>query len=228
MLSNNNNKLMDFLINKSIEEISDQISLCINRELQSGKRVLLLISGGSAIALEVLVSSKINIDFSHQLTVTLVDERYGPLGHNDSNWSNIINQGFVFNNATFIPFLSNESLSDTVKDLNDIIKSKLIEADYKVGVFGIGEDGHTAGILPHSEALSSSQLVCGYETQKFNRITTTAHVIKMLDEAFVFAYGKNKWKVLDNLQKEVSTDEEPCQLLKIVPSLTIFTDYQIK
>lgn len=216
---------MKFEINKNIEEISDQISCVINRELSLGKRVLWFVSGGSAVSLEVLVSLKIDKNLSNQLIISLADERYGPIGHPDSNWSNLINKGFVFNNANFVPFLSDESFLETINDVNDIVGSKLEESDYKIGIFGIGEDGHTAGILPYSKALFSDQLVCGYENPKFNRITITAHVFKMLDEAFVFAYGENKWKVLGNLKEEISAEKEPSQLLKMIPLLTIFTDY---
>ena len=100
-------------------------------------------------------------------------------------------------------------------------------ADYKIWNFGIGIDGHTAGILPHTEAVNSSELVCAYNTPLFDRVTITPKVIKELDEAIVFAMGENKWPILEKLEKEFPLEEDPSQILKQVKLLTIFTDKNI-
>jgi hypothetical protein len=38
--------------------------------------------------------------------------------------------------------------------------------------------------------------------------------------------GKEKWEVLKSLEKNISIIKQPAQVLKEVPLLTIFTDYE--
>jgi 6-phosphogluconolactonase/glucosamine-6-phosphate isomerase/deaminase len=51
-------------------------------------------------------------------------------------------------------------------------------------------------------------------------------MIEKLDEAVVWAQGKDKWKIVENLLGEnIPIDKQPAQILKKVPLLTIFSDY---
>jgi len=219
---------MKFVINKNIEEISNHISSIINRELSFGKKVFWFVSGGSVVPIEVLVSQKINKDLSKNLVISLVDERYGIFNHSDSNWFNLIKNGFEISNIKCIPYLSGLSFIETKKEVALSIEENLLKSDYKIGVFGIGEDGHTAGILPYSEAIHEEELICAYNTPLYQRITITPKTILMLDEAIVYAVGENKWDALEKLKKEITVEEEPAQILKKVPVLTIFTDYKVE
>ena len=107
------------------------------------------------------------------------------------------------------------------------LEQEFKRAKYKIGLFGIGKDGHTAGILPNSVAIECKDLVCGYDTLVFSRITITPNAIKQLDEAVVFAQGEEKWSVLENLINEnIDIMKQPTQVLKKVPLLTIFSDYK--
>lgn len=208
-----------------IKKIAETIASSINEKLELGKSVLLLFSGGSAIPLEIEIVKRIKENFENKLVVSLVDERYGPVGHPNSNWATLKNKGFDILNAKKIPVLEGENINITILDFKEILKNELERADYKVGVFGMGIDGHTAGILPHSEAIHSEDLVCYYSTLLYDRITITPKVISQLDEAFAYVMGEEKWGALENLEKDLSTEEQPAQLLKKVPLLTIFTDY---
>lgn len=216
---------MNFEINKNIEEISNQISSVINRELSLGKNVLWFVSGGSAVPVEVMVSNKIKKELSSLLSVTLADERYGLVDHKNSNWLNLKQSGFNVANATIITYLSDNNFFDTEKEVEEKIQKCLSVSGYKIGVFGMGEDGHTAGILPNSESVNSGKLVCAYETPMYRRITITPKTIVTLDEAFLYCFGENKWPALEKLKQIISIEEEPVQVLKQVPLLTIFTDY---
>jgi len=211
---------------KDIEDISDFVASSINRELQAGKNVLWFVSGGSVIETEVLISKKIKESLASKLVITLADERYGEVGHPDSNWFILNNLGFNVKGAKLIPFLGNKDINETTIDMEEILKYELIKSDYNIGVFGIGADGHTAGILSKSKALNDLNFVCNYNTELYNRITVTPKVIYMLDEAILYAMGESKHLSLENLKKDLSIEEEPAQLLKKVPLLTIFTDYK--
>lgn len=212
----------------NLEEIADFVAASINKQLSDGKRVLWFVTGGSSIKVQSKVADKINTNLPGRLVITLTDERYGEENHPDSNWYQLKVLGFEIEKAKIIPFLTGESFTDTTKRLREVLKEELKKADYKIGNFGIGIDGHTAGILPHTEAVNIPELVCAYETPQFDRITITPKVILELDEAIVFAMGENKWPILEKLEKEFTLEEDPSQILKKVPLLTIFTDMKME
>jgi len=86
-----------------------------------------------------------------------------------------------------------------------------MKAEYKVGLFGVGTDGHTAGILPGSVAVHSKDLTCSYDTPYFAHYHN-AESYRELDEAIVWMQGKDKWKVLEDLSKnEIDIEKQPAQ-----------------
>jgi 6-phosphogluconolactonase/glucosamine-6-phosphate isomerase/deaminase len=115
----------------------------------------------------------------------------------------------------------------TVENWINNLEREFSQADYVLGLFGLGADGHTAGILPHSPAVSARELVSTYDADKFQRVTITPAAIIKLNEAIVWAQGVDKWPALAQLDQLVSLAEEPAQILKKLERLTIFTDYQV-
>lgn len=220
---------MNIKIKHTVEvgEVADFVAKSIINQLNQGKHVLFLVSGGSAIAVEVKVSTLIKDIPHHNLTVTMIDERYGPLNHKDCNWTKLINDGFDLPQAKLIPVVTGDDKPTTTEKFKVALEEELNKADYKIGLFGVGGDGHTAGILPGSEAVTCEDLVCSYETPTFSRITMTEKAILKLDEAVAFIKGEEKWGVVKNLLEEnIDINEQPSQILKKIPLLTIFTDYK--
>ena len=205
--------------------IATVIAEAIITQLEAGKKVLWLIPGGSSIAVAVEVAKILIGSPFGKLTVTLTDERYGEMNHQDSNWLQLQQAGFYLPEAHLIPVLSGKDKEATTEDYAMCLKEELANTDYSIGFFGIGDDGHTAGILPGSPAVHSEHLTADYSGGNFERITITPKVIAQLDEAFVYAVGESKWAALLKLESEVALNEEPAQILKQVPKLTIFTDY---
>lgn len=218
---------MSFNIIKTnkVDEAASFISFSILDKLNLGKKVLFFISGGSSISVSVKVSELLKkSDFLQNLTVLLTDERYGEVSHKDSNFFQLMEKGFDIQEAKIIPVLSGDNKEITVEKFNKTLEQELSKAEYKIALFGIGADGHVAGILPNSIAVYSEDLAYGYDTPTFSRITITPKVIKDLDEAIVWAQGENKMEALENLKKEIDINLEPAQILKKVPLSTIFTD----
>jgi 6-phosphogluconolactonase/glucosamine-6-phosphate isomerase/deaminase len=211
---------------KEIEEVADFVAFSINKELELGKRVLWFVCGGSSIPVEVLIAKKIKENFSDKLVVTLTDERYGNEKHLESNWFKLENAGFKIKGAKMIPFLSGDGISETTKKVRGILKEELDKAQYKIGVFGVGIDSHTAGLLPHTLSVENNELVYTYEADLYNRITITPKTILMLDEAILCVFGSDKWPILKKLEVDTPLEVEPVQILKKVLLLTIFTDYK--
>ncbi len=168
-------------------------------------------------------------DHAHKgLVVTLADERYGAVGHADSNWTQLAAKGFVLPDALLLPVLVGLDRKDAETHFEELLEREIKNTLYRIGLFGIGPDGHTAGILPKSAAASADSLACAYTAGKFERITMTPKAIAMLDEAVVFADGPEKWPTLAQLHDDATIEEQPAQALKRVPKITLFTDSPIE
>ena len=115
-------------------------------------------SGGSNIPIAADVMNAIRAGISpaslDNLTISLTDERYGPVGHPDSNWKQLQDIGMNLSGIKAHPILDGSSLPETVARFGIMIEKILKSTDVIVGQFGMGADGHIAGILPHSPAVS--------------------------------------------------------------------------
>lgn len=218
---------MQFKKITTIQPVADHIASRLINHLAAGEKVLWLVPGGSSIRIAVLVSRMlVGVSLSN-LTVMLTDERYVMVGHDDSNWHQLQQEVFTLPGATMIPVLEGEDMAMTTTAYAHHLSTKLHDNDYRLGFFGIGSDGHTAGILPHSPALLSNDYAASYDAGNYKRVTMTELAIKCLDEVVVYATGEAKWPVLDDLEKtNMSPQDQPAQLLKSVPKLIVFNDYK--
>lgn len=196
-------------------------------ELSEGKRVLWLVSGGSNIGASVAIMGKLTEELSKNLTIGLIDERYGPVSHADSNWLQLMNAGFEPGSAKFIPVLQDGlDLEATAKAYNEELAKALAENDVVIAQLGVGSDGHIAGILPNSPAaIEQTALVIGYDGEQYQRITTTPAAFWHFDVAYAFAFGDNKHQAIASLQtKKIPIREQPAQVLKELPEAYIYSD----
>jgi 6-phosphogluconolactonase/glucosamine-6-phosphate isomerase/deaminase len=210
----------------------------LTQHLSIGEKVFWLVTGGSAITIEVEVGKLIAHENTSKLTVALMDERFGPVGHPDSNWQQLLDAGFEIPGAHLIPILQDKDRAETTLEFAHALAETFANADYSLGLFGIGPDGHTAGILPGSPEINTSELAVSYAdneaTQQFtpgvyrdkDRITMTAAAIAKLDEAIVCALGESKHLPLDKIEQDIPIEEQPAQALKRVDQLSIYNDYK--
>lgn len=220
---------IEFFTTASTEPVIAHLALTISRHLAMHGKVLWLVSGGSAIKIAVETAKKLdraNINSIDSLTVSLVDERYGPAGHQDSNWQQLMDAGFDIKGATLQPVLTNLDLAQTTRQYNDFAKRALNESDFKLALVGIGPDGHTLGIKAHSPAVKSRRYVCGYKWEDYVRLTFTPAAIAKFDEIVAYAVGREKHKVLELLDKNLPAEELPAQFLKQAKKLTVYNDYK--
>jgi 6-phosphogluconolactonase/glucosamine-6-phosphate isomerase/deaminase len=215
---------MQFLPAYSPQPAGEYVAKLIERQLKDGRTVLWLLSGGSAIHVAVAAAAVLEGQNLTGLTVSLLDERYGRVGHSASNWHQLAEAGFKPTGATLHPVLEGAPLDATAKAFEVFLATEFEVADFVLGLLGIGPDGHTSGILPHSPAVDAPGLAFVYAGPDYQRVTTTAAALQRLDEAVVFAAGEAKWPVLDRLETELPVAEQPAQILKSLPQLTVFTD----
>ena len=215
---------MKFIKDPSPAEAANYLADAINTNLNSNLKVLWLVSGGSAVAVAVEAYKLIDKNHLQNLTISQIDERFGAPGHKDSNWQQLLNAGFLATGLRCLPFLAGKDFDQTAKDAEILMEKELAAAEYKVGLFGVGPDGHTAGILPLSAAVDSQQLVSAYIASDFERLTITSRAIALLDLAVAYATGDAKREQLQKLQRNLSVREQPAQSLKLAKQTVIFND----
>lgn len=219
---------MQFIESAAGEEGIEKMAQEIADELNAGKRVLWLVCGGSNIPL-----AKVAMDIIRQkagdrvaaLTVGQTDERFGPVGHKDSNWQQMIEAHFDFAGVQTMPILFNASLAETVRAYAKNLEEAFAKNDVVVAQFGIGADGHIAGMLPHTGGLRAEVLAFSYDSPPFVRISMTPPAFAHVDSAYAFAFGAAKHDAVTKLwQKDLTIDEMPCQILKRVPESYFYSD----
>jgi len=198
--------------------------------LHEGKRVLWLTSGGSNTALEVEVMKLVRKHAEGELgglAIMPMDERYGKPGHADSNTQQLREAGFDPGAATWIDVLVHDVSFDLTIDFYDeVAATVLASAAVIVGQFGLGPDGHVAGILPDSPAIDADEVtVAGYEWTDYTRMTLTPVALKQITVAYVPAYGDNKRDALERLQKNAEPlSSLPAALLYELPEVYVYND----
>lgn len=216
---------MRFLLSQPQEGIR-ALGLCLLQALEAKQRVLWFVSGGSNIPISVQTMATIPPPLSQQLTIMLADERYGPVGHVDSNTQQLHDAGFVPKQATFLAVPNDDDFKNTVSTYQSLVAQQLAVSDLVVAQLGIGADGHIAGILPWSKAAAdTSDLFIGYDTPGFNRMTLSFTALRQVQIAFAFVYGTGKRQALLQLRdKTLPLEIQPAQILKTIPKANIYND----
>lgn len=195
--------------------------------LSDGKSALWLLSGGSGgtICIEAgqLLKQKVQ-DFS-KLYVTMSDERYGPVDHPDENMAILLAGGLSLPGATIYRPLSGKPRRETTDDFASWLDQTKSQVDYSLAVLGIGADAHTSGIKPGSVATNSTEAAVDFDGDDFERITTSSHFLKTVDEAVVQAFGESKQDVVKRLKiGEGSEVDQPMLAIRKIKQVTLFSD----
>ncbi len=208
------------------EEVAKFVANRLIDLLGSGKKVLWLLSGGSGGQICVEASRLLAGRDLSGLFVTMSDERYGEVGHQDENMQILLDAGMSLPGAVLYRPLQGKSMDQTVADFASWLESVNKQVDYRLAVVGIGEDGHICGIKPGSSAVDSRELVDGFVGDDFQRITVTPVFLELLDEAVVQAYGASKHSVVDRLlQSEGDKKSFPALSVLEIPKTSLFSDF---
>jgi 6-phosphogluconolactonase/glucosamine-6-phosphate isomerase/deaminase len=208
-----------------ITAAAEHLASVIHEHLGAGERVLWLLSGGSGIQVVLKTASLLSDVNLSQLSATLSDERYGPVDHQDENWKQLLDGGLHLPGATLYRPLIGKDAATTADEFGVWMKHQMTVSDYKIGLFGIGSDGHTAGIKPHSSAATAVTWADCYIGEDFERITITPFGISQLDEAVIQASGTDKTPTLERLlHNTIEIIDQPGQVLKSITKCTLYTD----
>jgi 6-phosphogluconolactonase/glucosamine-6-phosphate isomerase/deaminase len=202
----------------------------LDKTLESGLKVLWLLCGGSNVQLELDVFKALKHATRDKLVISLVDDRFVAMDSQNSNWHQLIDGGLNGERAQLEPPVVDWSLSidDAAHDWAVRLQRRIDDADAVIALYGIGPDGHIAGIVPNGVAVAEREkLVVGYQGHDFPRITTTPLLIPQLDLAIAVVMGDVKKPVLERFQTDLEPAEQPAQLLKQAAELVVYTDQEV-
>ena len=228
----------------SADNAKHALSESLSQELLSLKEeevpTLLLFSGGSALGVLDLLDPECPGDY---LTVSPLDERYDPSGH-DSNFAAFTGTDFFrVAQASGVHFIdtrvhSEQSRDDLALDFDRALGEWRAEhPDGRVfAILGMGPDGHTAGIFPMEDESDfrtlflGERLAAGYLGPEYaicpERVTVTASFLaRDIDRIFVFFSGEEKRAAWERITEgETPLHTLPAGIFRRLPDVEIFTD----
>ena len=185
--------------------------------------------------------------------VAMVDERFSKKLHQGSNELMIKNTHLTSYldkmNIKFYPILNDKNSRETVKDYDETVRFIFNYFQKSVGILGIGEDGHTAGLPvqvqraefpsipssgPRDKVQNKTDLVTSFVDFPGDfkqRITLTFLGLAELDKIIVLAFGKEKKKALKLMFKEGSVSEVPARFFTqngIAEKVILVTDQELR
>lgn len=209
-------------------------------EQHASTPTLLLLSGGSALEILDHVG---RIDASPSLTISVLDERFSrdPLINNFTQLSTtkFYEEARRAGASSFPAFTDSaqtlvEAGAEFSRSLHDWRQNN--PTGKIVATLGIGTDGHTAGLFPHSNLsrLPSSDWVVAYSVppnvnEYTNRVSVTfAFLQNKLDSSILFTVGQNKRSIIKRLiRSSYDPDSFPASVIPTMRNVTLITDQQI-
>ena len=182
---------------------------------RSEKKLLLLLSGGSAVNLYQRLAEYIKRSqfVSENLAVGQVDERFRPENSDDINAVQIEKTGLIEvlkrKGIKFYKILQKGSLERAADEYNRIMEELFRSYKFKMAILGIGRDGHTAGLLPgYRKEWDKNTFVTGYKNKgEFpERITITPKAFGRLDYGLTIVAGEEKREVMEGILKKKEID----------------------
>lgn len=167
------------------------------------------------------------------------DERVVPPDHEDSNFHMLyenmfdpagVREDYRLRVMTELPTpqAAAADYAERLRELFTIIPGSGISPPFDLVLLGMGSDGHTASLFPHTEALQEREkIVVANWVEKLNswRITITPPVLESAKQILVLVTGEDKAKALCQVLKGDSNHHEyPAQILRDLPSVTWVVD----
>lgn len=164
-----------------------------------------------------------------KLRFFLGDERWVPLDDPQSNYF-MAKETFLNKRPKAISYpITGSDPENAAVEYEKIIKS-VVGDRFDILLLGMGDDGHTASIFPHSPLLNSNDLrlvgVAKHPTSGQIRISFTPHLIQNAERILVLVKGKGKADMLKRVfEGDDSVDELPIKLLwSAKGKVTFFVD----
>ena len=209
-------------------DFDDTIDFCIDYLEDLAKKSIedhgffsIALSGGStpkAIFEKMTTPENISrIDFS-KVKLFWSDERCVPPDNHDSNFHMAMQSGIGFlhiPNENIFRMHAEDHLEENAKKYEEMIQQELPGGVFDLVTLGMGDDGHTASLFPHTKALDfTDKLVTGNFVPQHNthRMTFTYPLINKAKNICLFVLGEKKSSILKTvLESELNYHEYPSQ-----------------
>lgn len=219
--------------NDLVAKAFERIRTILLAQLEKHSHCNILLSGGkSPIPLYHKMAEE--IDFWDQINLFLSDERFVPVLDLSSNQGMIQRElisktNISEENVFFPPIGENPHIS--AEEYNFTLKSHFDNwGSFDLALVGIGEDGHTLSLFPHSSALTADTHFYLPVDGEEQRLTGTFELLKKIKNLIVFAPGKNKLEALKRaLDEDISIEDCPIRwIVKNVEHSTWFVSGERK
>lgn len=205
--------------------VAQAISRQLLAALNANRSVVWLVSGGSCIPIAVQARELLGqLDELAHLSVIVMDERYGEIDHAGSNSMQLKKAGFDMRGLHYYEVLQGESIEKTTVQFAQTLETLQENEAVVIGLFGMGADGHTSGLLPGNPVMDSTAFTGFFDGHDYPRITTTPAFIRGITEATLYAVGESKWPALSQMQQPGPVEDLPVRTLRGCSRLTIFSD----
>lgn len=197
---------------------------------KKGTSVNIALSGGSNKYLYERIA-KAQPDFFEDTFFWQVDERFVGFDHIHSNHK-LIEDTMLKSLPAFGGFeYFNTELSNTssvVAQYQDRLKERMAGDGpfFDLVMLGVGPDGHTASLFPHSRALCETELLAMHTTTEafdvYDRFTLTFPAILSSKKILVYMHGNGKKNTFKMLQgSEGDLDKIPAKRLLEHPNISV-------
>ncbi len=192
-----------------VSKLSQRIAGYLEKAIKEKGKASLLVSGGSTPKALFKKLSKIDIAWE-KVIISLVDERWVPSNHQDSNEllvkSNLL-QNFAAK-AKFVGMYLDEKLVTLSEKKAEVLCSEIYQEKiypFDVIILGMGTDAHTASLFPLNERLDeaydlSNENLCisiKPTTAPHERMSLTLKAILSAKNIILHIEGEEKLKVYE-------------------------------
>jgi len=177
---------------------------------ESGRRVHILLSGGSSIE-SVLIELRNKID-PKNVSLYLADERMVPISSLESNTGMV--QRVMGDKYDVVDFYE--------KGFPSLEKGKLLLSKvpfFDFAVLGVGEDGHICSLFPDMDSFLPSELLVEINDSPkppLERLTVTYELLGRCKRGFLLVKGEKKRHLLSWLDEESRQDLPYQKVVKLL------------
>lgn len=205
---------------EAIDFALDHFIKCANNAIKNHGFFTVALSGGSTPkAIFKVLSEKENaskVDFK-KVYLFWSDERAVPLDDADSNYKMAMDAGLkaLVPKENIFPMNGTGDLEKNAQEYETLIKKHCYDQRLDLCMLGMGDDGHTASLFPHTKALHiNDRTVVKNEVPQKNcdRLTLTFKAINSSKSIVLYVLGKGKAEMVKTVfQTPLNIDEYPVQ-----------------